>query len=73
MTRADVIRHGGRKPVRVAGTSADIPPDDRDAWLLHLRDWCRAQRGTWPLEEHAIRVRGRRTTFVHAVDGTTKE
>jgi hypothetical protein len=65
VTDAEIIRRApGRNVVRVDRVAEDIPPRDKDAWLLVLRDWCKAQR--YDIRDYAVRVWERHHEYVHA-------
>lgn len=66
MTRAEIIRRApGRNVVRVDQITGDIPPKDKDAWLLVLRDWCKARRGR-DINDYVVRVWDRHTRYEHS-------
>ncbi len=53
--RADVIYDGPHLNRRRVGSITEATrPDDREQWLVHLRDWCKARHLS--LDEHLVEV-----------------
>lgn len=62
MTAAQVWYVAPRRNHRkVADVEFDLAPNDRAAWLLFLRDWCKRERVTYGDHQIRVPVHARRT------------